>query len=357
MAFLLLADYLALINQVALDQITENDNTRISLMELEAISEMKSYLSQRYNVDVAFSSITPFNIATVYSLGDRVQWVVSTVFSAQSTWITSNVVGVFNSGELITANNGATGHIVGLIGANVFVATTGDWATAVSITGDVSGATADVASVATYAIGDLVVGSNNNIYQATAATLLNPVTTPADWDLMAANNTLFYNSYPYAPYNGDIVYQINTQIVFVGSIYKAVKTVVPGMQPLRADGTVNTDWWALIGTAGTTTGVLPSDTANWTAGDNRDQQTVQHCVDICLYHLHARINPRNIPELRMVRYDGNGPDQKGGAIGWLKNVAAGKLNANIPQRYEFGTVPGVSIAYGNSTNLRNQTSY
>lgn len=357
MAFLLLNDYLELITQFALDEITDSDMTRVSRMELEAIGQMKSYLQQRYNVDVAFADMNTFSLASVYNVGNRIIWTQQN-YSAQSTWTTSNVSGAFNSGELITANNGATGQLVGLIGANTFIALTGDWTTATSITGNVSTQTADIASVAFYAIGDMAVGSDGNIYQAIANTLLNPVTNPSDWGTaLAANNSLYYNIYPAPPYNGNIVYQLNEQVVFMSNVYKATRTVVPGFQPLRADGTVNTDYWSLVSAAGTTTGVLPTDATKWAPGDNRDQQLVQHCVDICLYHLHARINPRNIPDLRKQRYDGDDSDQKGGAIGWLKMVAAGKINANIPERYEFGKVPGVSISYGNSSNLRAKTGY
>ena len=41
--------------------------------------------------------------------------------------------------------------------------------------------------------------------------------------------------------------------------------------------------------------------------------------------MHARTNARLIPELRMIRYDGNNPAQNGGAIGWLKKINSGTL--------------------------------
>lgn len=53
----------------------------------------------------------------------------------------------------------------------------------------------------------------------------------------------------------------------------------------------------------------------WLAGDNRNQQMVNYLIDIVLYHLHSRISPRNIPELRVKRYDD--------AIAWLKQCAKG----------------------------------
>jgi phage gp36-like protein len=56
--------------------------------------------------------------------------------------------------------------------------------------------------------------------------------------------------------------------------------------------------------------------------DNRPGIIVTYLVDMALYHLHSRINPRKIPELRMDRYDN--------AIAWLKRVARGELSPNLP---------------------------
>lgn len=47
-------------------------------------------------------------------------------------------------------------------------------------------------------------------------------------------------------------------------------------------------------------------------------------IDIALYHLHARISPRQIPELRGIRYDS--------AIAFLKAVSEGKLNPDYPPK-------------------------
>ena len=58
--------------------------------------------------------------------------------------------------------------------------------------------------------------------------------------------------------------------------------------------------------------------------DNRNQQLVNYIIDIMLYHLHARISPRNIPELRLERYDN--------AKAWLTQCAKGdEINAGLPR--------------------------
>ena len=70
----------------------------------------------------------------------------------------SNIVGVFDyqSREAVTANNAATGV---LLADGMIQFVSGDWSAATSITGDVSGATADVADFVSpsYGIGDKVI--------------------------------------------------------------------------------------------------------------------------------------------------------------------------------------------------------
>jgi hypothetical protein len=95
---------------------------------------------------------------------------------------------------------------------------------------------------------------------------------------------------------------------------------------------------------------LPTDTSYWAKGDNRNPQIKMYVIDIMLYHLCSRINPRNIPELRSIRYDGNTEKQIGGAIGWLKSVEAGKVNLNVPQIVPSGAV---SILWGSLPKKNN----
>ena len=66
-------------------------------------------------------------------------------------------------------------------------------------------------------------------------------------------------------------------------------------------------------------------------GTARNRKLVQVYIDISLYHLHARINPRNIPELRNIRYDGNGvsPPPPSSATGWLMGLNSDDLTTNL----------------------------
>lgn len=78
-------------------------------------------------------------------------------------------------------------------------------------------------------------------------------------------------------------------------------------------------------------------------GDDRDSQLVNYICDLTLYHLHSRISPRNIPQLRQDRYDN--------AVAWLKMCAMGDVTPKLLE-YE---VPQKIIRWG--SNAKNSNSY
>lgn len=103
------------------------------------------------------------------------------------------------------------------------------------------------------------------------------------------------------------------------------------------------------------TGNLPINTTYFTAGDARNSKLVQVTADIMLYHFHARISPRNIPDLRRLLYDGDSEKQTGGAIGWLKMVQKGIIDADLEVKTDSdGTVPqsGERVSYGQTSTAK-----
>lgn len=60
------------------------------------------------------------------------------------------------------------------------------------------------------------------------------------------------------------------------------------------------------------------------SGNSRSQVIIMYLVDMVLYHLHSRINPRQIPDIRSERYEQ--------AIDWLKKVSRGQLAPDLPER-------------------------
>lgn len=77
---------------------------------------------------------------------------------------------------------------------------------------------------------------------------------------------------------------------------------------------------------------------------NRDLQLVSCNVDIALYHLHCRISPRNIPELRLTRYEN--------AIEWLKMCSQGIVTPAIAK---ILPLQGKRNRFGG--NIKNQNIY
>lgn len=78
-------------------------------------------------------------------------------------------------------------------------------------------------------------------------------------------------------------------------------------------------------------------------GTNRDPQLLAYIIDIALFHLHSRIAPRNVPELRQTRYDN--------AIAWLKMCAFGDVT---PKLLVKTPAQGNRIRYGGNVKKINQ---
>lgn len=153
-------------------------------------------------------------------------------------------------------------------------------------------------------------------------------TDPTYWIPQYKNDTIYSTNFYSIPiFDYSQKYQKNDIVRYYYSAFICKQT------SLNIIPTPNNDYWDIYPSSFSS--VLPTDTLSWLEGDNRNEQLKACLIDIALYHLHSRINPRNIPELRKERYDGNSPEQKGGAIGWLKNVAHGLVNADLPEKIDF----------------------
>ena len=70
-------------------------------------------------------------------------------------------------------------------------------------------------------------------------------------------------------------------------------------------------------------------------GDARDLKMLSVVVDIALFHLHKRIAPRNIPQMRVTNYEA--------AIEWLKMCAYGDIT---PALAKLSPTSGMRIRHG-----------
>jgi len=192
-----------------------------------------------------------------------------------------------------------------------------------------------------YTTGQRVV-YNSNIYSSIAGSVAHAFNA-AEWTLVCADKLLYYVTLPNNEYSIDNTYAIGDVVWYNDYTYTC-------LQPNTGILPTNSSYW-LAGTQYTITNTYPTDATKWTLGDNRNQEIVQNLLDITLYNLHCRINPRNVPDLRKERYDGNEPQQRGGAIGWLKHVSKGDVYLDCPvvlpeqgNSINWGNANGNSIA-------------
>jgi hypothetical protein len=302
--FLRNADYLSAIQSDNLLQIIENDWSNIYNDELAAQDEIEGYLGERYIMTDVFNPIQQFATSSIYNANQIVEY-------TEADYVTGSF---YNPNDRVNFNS------------TIY--------TNVSATGSTGSP-----------------GDGNWI---------------ANWQIVCANDLLFYVTYPAPLWDSDKIYNIGDIVFYEGLTYSASRkhkeripnhqeidcidhNVSVGMTPFRSSRDISTlvvpttAYWSTYGVTFSVTDVYPDDITKWTKGDNRNSQIKMYLLDIILYHVHCRINPRNIPDLRKERYDGNGPMQLGGAIGWLKNVWAGKVSVKLP---EFVPYVGNSISWG-----------
>jgi hypothetical protein len=131
-------------------------------------------------------------------------------------------------------------------------------------------------------------------------------------------------------YSESSTYAIGDLVVYSGDIYRCKTEILVGEAFDPAKWTyiaVNGQLYECIAES---TGNDPDDTDYFTEGDPRKPKLVEVIVDITLYYLLQRLNAIDIPVNRKERYDGNTGNQTGGAIGWLKMIAKGFINPDLP---------------------------
>lgn len=173
-----------------------------------------------------------------------------------------------------------------------------------------------------YSSGDRVVYSGN-IYEANTNVVAS-AWDASEWDLICEDNLLFYVTLPEDEYDNVAEYETGDVVWYQNKTWTA-RTSLSGIVPT----TDNSSYWT-EGATYSITGDYPDDDSVWTQGDNRNPLIVMRLIDIVLYHLHKRLTGMNFPDIRKEAYDGNSPAQVGGAIGWLKQIACGKVNVDLP---------------------------
>lgn len=222
----------------------------------------------------------------------------------------------------------------------------------------------------TYAVGDLVsyrdIPANGpmKIYQCIQAVPSNIVpTNAAYWALLGDPNQIYavqtYSGGVVPDFQYDSIYKLNDKVFWKGKIYtcRVATSAITHEVALQygfyqnlpqlnvaPDDTVNgLQYWG-----GGVAYSVPAGTliiSNfYVPDDNRDAQMVMMIIDVALFHLHSRIAPRNIPELRVKRYEA--------ALNWFTMCAEGKITPSLPL---LQPLQGNRIRFGG--NVRNINNY
>jgi len=273
MSYLILSDFKKLIQTDNLTAIIGNDYSILEQVKQAAQTEVTSYLIQKYDCSKEFTDTLLWNRSTTYKAKQRV-YLDATAYSAS----------------------------------------------------------------ATYALNDLCLQAGN-VYICTTAINVAEAFTPAHWTLISAQYSMFYITLPKPEFDLNAIYKVGDQVWWKDKVYTcAIATVllshetqlqygdyssIPPRNVFPDDAVNGVRNWGSGTPYSVAAATLPTDTTKWTAGDNRNPQLVNYCIDVALYTVHSRIAPRNIPDLRVKRYDD--------VIKWLQNAATGKsITAALP---------------------------
>lgn len=284
MPYLIAKDLNKQIQGENLSQVIGGDSSILSAAELTAIEEAKSYLVQRYDTAQEFKDLNEWSKLSIYNPTDRVY-----------------------------------------LNASAY-------------------------SQKTYALGDLALQAGQ-VYKCITAITVPEAFTPAKWSLLGNQYDIFNAVYPYPQFNFNSMYIVGDRVFWKGKTYSCKIQTQPYSQTTLLqyrdidnvpslntapdnvnNGAIN---WAFIENYSVPVDTDILNTTYWAKGDNRSQQLLTTVIDIALYHVHSRISPRNIPDLRVKRYDD--------ARNWLKMASRGDITAQIPM---LQPTQGGRIRYG-----------
>lgn len=293
MAYIILADYLRTIQNTNLQQIIESNDSIRTGSEWAAEAEGISYLRQKYKVDNEFTNTIQWVKTNPYSAFDR-------VYLDAPVYITTNTYNIADysvyNGYVYVCNTNAT---------------TGTW-------------------------------------------------NAAKWDLLGIRYSLFYALPPFQLFDYKKYYNVGDKVFYNNCVYNCLqqtKTLshdqaiqygtydnIPLLNVFPDDVVNGTQYWHNEGVYIVDANTDITNEGFWKQQDNRDAQMVMYFVDITLYHLHSRIAPHNIPQLRIDRYHA--------AISWLKMCANGEVT---PKLEPIQPKTGGRIRWG--SQIKNINSY
>jgi hypothetical protein len=321
MSFLRKKDYYSLIDSTSIDVITTATDSLLKERELAAQEEISSYIRHRYDVSKIFKDVLTYSFTTQYYINDLVAWTESVYVPATA----------YTAGQRVSYG----GNIYSCI-----TTATGVW---------------DVSKWTLLAVNDTLyycaVNCVGRLPSAAFSFTTNAYTTNYDdikgWDKLSQttiylkrNNDEISIYFSAADRSANINKVGYCEYKQEGMDFPVNVPVIPGYD----DDNILSGFISIIGYIPDLTewSVIASNC--WIEGDNRNPMILQLMVDVVLYHILSRIQPRNIPDLRKERYDGNDPNQNSGAIGYLKRIQKGDVQLDVPLHYD--TERGQAFSWG-----------
>jgi hypothetical protein len=395
MSYLIANDYNRLIQNPTLQQIISGNNVLVKITEQSAISEMISYLVQKYDTSKEFTDTNIYNAGATYKARERV-YLDALVYAATKTYAAGVLTlqptlqvdlnsyaykgqstAIIIRNDLYIIADQTEGFISG--GDSYVDSSLNGWTFAVTLVG--TGALVDGVDITIAADGftwlkihtiqtgetykltfqsqivdnSATVGlvTTNAIYVSNGAITSPEVFTPAHWTLLGNQYDIFYVTDPAPEFNlTDTIYPIGFIVWYKNHTYTAILPTVththddviqfantenfPYLNIFPDDISQGKTYWKDNGLYTVAPGSL-TDPTKWTQGDNRNQQLVEYMMDVVVYKLYKRISPKDIPQGRVDAYSI--------VLGWLKQAAKGTdITANIPrivppagQRIRFGS--------------------
>lgn len=169
----------------------------------------------------------------------------------------------------------------------------------------------------TYNLNDLV-SYLGNVYISSGTTTSELPTTASTWSNIGLNEVYYNSILPAERFIFGKQYEVGNQVYWKNKVYTALRTTTIIYPDDLNDGS---KYWGLGLTYTVSASTLPTDTLYFAKGDARSQQMIQTVTNITLYHMHSRIAPRNIPDIRVKNYDDS--------IKWLKMCLMGDITPNL----------------------------
>lgn len=300
MGYLTPGDYKKSIQADNLNQVIGNDPFVLEDAESTAVEEVKSYLVQKYETGQEFTDTTAWSKADTYKGLERV-YLTAPAYSTLST---------YSAGDYVTYQPNQAQPIV-------------------------------------------------NVYRSLAGNVPHAF-VPGEWELIAQQYTIYSPVLPAPVFDNNAIYKPGDVVFWRDKVYTCVLATntmtqeaalqyyryenVPPINVFPDDKVNGALYWG-AGVAYTIApGVEITDVAKWVKGDNRCKQIVLCVVSLTLYFAHARIAPRNIPDLRI--------DDKDRTYKTLKMFAEGATTPTLPMKQPR---QGARIRYGG--NVKNNNTY